>query len=215
MNPSTSDVVATTSAEALAMGKWVICPRHPSNAWFQGNFRNALIYESPADFSEKLQYAEVSDLTAASPARHTIDCCLPSRFPGLPGHCLTACMRQKGLFISPRIIQAQCHQLPRSLTPVTEMQDHDPQALTEEEATKLTWEDATQRFLDAAEIGCNEWPGRLTSFRDGLTWPVINAGTVSCPRPMRFTKHCLQPSLKIGHSLTKSFAIEERSTKDA
>lgn len=66
MNPSTSDIVATTSAEALAMGKWVICAKHPSNDWFEENFKNALIYTSPTDFSEKLQYAEVGQNLASA-----------------------------------------------------------------------------------------------------------------------------------------------------
>lgn len=59
INPSTSDVVATTSAEALAMGKWLLCAEHPSNKFFK-SFQNALIYTSVEGFSEKLKYTEVS-----------------------------------------------------------------------------------------------------------------------------------------------------------
>ena len=40
------------------MGKWLLCAEHPSNKFFR-DFQNALIYTSSADFSEKLNFAEV------------------------------------------------------------------------------------------------------------------------------------------------------------
>lgn len=60
VNASTSDVVATTSIEALAMGKWLICAHHPCNA-FASHFANTLVYHDPDEFCQHLEYALEND----------------------------------------------------------------------------------------------------------------------------------------------------------
>jgi len=65
LNPSTSDVVATTSAEALAMGKWLLVPRHPCNEFFE-SFRNCMVYENAEQFSEMFCFCSQNDPQALS-----------------------------------------------------------------------------------------------------------------------------------------------------
>lgn len=121
VNPSTSDVVATTSAEALAMGKFVICCEHPSNRFFS-QFSNCLVYRTPEEFSQKVKYAR----------------------------------------------------------------EHEPKPLSDEEKYKLTWEAATERFLDIASLSPAERdPGPLGKAVDSLAYFTHNA--FSGFEPLRVT----------------------------
>lgn len=56
MNPSITEVLCTTTAEALAMGKFVIIPKHISNEFFF-QFPNCLAYETLRECVEMIQWA--------------------------------------------------------------------------------------------------------------------------------------------------------------
>jgi len=56
LNPSITEVLCTTAAEALAMNKWVILPNHPSNKFFM-QFKNCLTYKNKQEFVECLDWA--------------------------------------------------------------------------------------------------------------------------------------------------------------
>lgn len=112
VNPSLSDVVATTTAEALAMGKFVVCAAHPCNEFFS-TFSNCIIYRSPDEFAEKLEYAL----------------------------------------------------------------SHDPKPLSPSELSRLSWEDATERFLDAAQLTPLERRSRPEQLLDNVAAAAHNALT--------------------------------------
>lgn len=56
INCSRSEVLCTATAEALAMGKFALVPRHPSNAFFEQH-PNCLVYDNPEGFQKLLAHA--------------------------------------------------------------------------------------------------------------------------------------------------------------
>ncbi len=47
--------------------------------------------------------------------------------------------------------------------------------MSAEERRRLTWEDATERFLDAAELKSGERPKPIEEACDRLAWKAFNA----------------------------------------
>eukprot|EP01038_Epipyxis_sp_PR26KG_P007135 gene7135-9735_t len=60
INPSLSEVLCTTIVEALAMGKWVVCPKHPSNEFFE-QFPNCLTYRNEEELAANVYWALYHD----------------------------------------------------------------------------------------------------------------------------------------------------------
>lgn len=72
VNLSITEVLCTTTAEALAMGKFVVIPEHPSNTFFL-QFPNCLAYKSKKECVEKIKFALKNDPTPLTPeVRHKL-----------------------------------------------------------------------------------------------------------------------------------------------
>ena len=66
VNPSISEVLCTTTYEALAMGKYAIIPLHESNKFF-ARFPNCLFYSSKWEFAANLRWALTHDPQPLTP----------------------------------------------------------------------------------------------------------------------------------------------------
>jgi len=56
INVSRSEIICTTTAEALGQGRFVILPTNPGNNGYY-KFKNCLVYASPQEFNDQLKYA--------------------------------------------------------------------------------------------------------------------------------------------------------------
>ncbi|KAJ8601477.1 hypothetical protein CTAYLR_005701 [Chrysophaeum taylorii] len=70
VNPSVTEVLCTTVAEAIAMGKWVVIAKHPSNEFFY-QFPSCLAFSNSRQFAKLLSYALTHEPPPLSRAHRT------------------------------------------------------------------------------------------------------------------------------------------------
>jgi hypothetical protein len=174
VNPSLSDVVATTTAEALAMGKWVVCAEHPSNHFFK-QFSNCLIYRWVGGRARQRAWDLEGRGGLFTP--HLSLSLHPStnhaHAPPPPHHHHPA---NSAWPPSPSLHSLLCRTPEEFSANLHHALNNDPNPMPPAERSALTWEAATERFLDVSELSERDLrPGPLTQAVDSLAYLTHHA----------------------------------------
>lgn len=190
------------------MGKWVVVADLPCNAFFK-SFSNCLIYRCAAPARCAAAPAGQVD-TAVNNMR---SCWASWRRAHSHPHCLELGTRQqcwRHAYVAPVSVlpgrpACTCVRLPSAAparparrTPeefgaqLRRALAEEPAPMAPQERRALTWEAATERFLDVAELTEAERPRGLGAALEAATYAAVNTLSGARPRP------CLRPRVRAG-----------------